>query len=238
MSWREPVFGDQTFFLLPVCKCSHWQTDAVASVRSSLENSLYTTMLHYWSATRDPTCCFKSSHFGLFWKVVLCAPLLLHLVLAQDEVHRHIVRFPNCHGLGNLTNRHIARIHILMKWGRSTKSIICRKLVWIEIFVLTHPKMPRKMLNCVNFLTRLLLNKQVGEMDNTDVPSDYTSNCLPPNCLPRWTWMKVIDNFNIWKEMMVSLPACKAEGQQGHHEPWTIFSSKPVARTHISENTS
>ena len=28
-------------------------------------------------------------------------------------------------------------------------------------------------------------NKQVGEMDNTDVSSDYTSNCLPPNCLPR-----------------------------------------------------
>merc|ERR1712210_296034 len=25
---------------------------------------------------------------------------------------------------------------------------------------------------------------EVGEMDNAEVPSDYTSNCLPPNCLP------------------------------------------------------
>ena len=30
---------------------------------------------------------------------------------------------------------------------------------------------------------------QVGDMDNTDVSSDYTSNCLPPNCLPRWRYL-------------------------------------------------
>ena len=175
-------------------------------------------MVHFWSDSRNPPCC-SSSHLGLLWKVILFAPLLLQLVLAQDEVHRHIVRFPNCHGLGNLTNRHIARIHILMKWGRSTKSIICRKLVWIEIFVLTHPKMPRKMLNCVNFLTRLLLNKQVGEMDNTDVPSDYTSNCLPPNCLPRWTWMKVIDNFNIYKQWWFPCQPARPRDNKGTTNP-------------------
>ena len=99
--------------------------------------------------------CSSSSHLGLLWKVILFAPLLLQLVHAQDEVHHHM------------------------------KSIICRKLFCSKIFLLGHPKMPGKILNCANFSTRLLFNKQVGEMDNTDVPSDYTSNCLPPNCLPR-----------------------------------------------------
>ena len=39
---------------------------------------------------------------------------------------------------------------------------------------------------CINFSNSLFVAQVMEEMDNADVSSDYTSNCLPPNCLPRW----------------------------------------------------